>query len=80
MKCCNLMFLHINRIYYFRLFGVFLAAAKGYVLEFVLFSLQMVFCRFAPAKSRPIHHHTAEYIFSGPLRSFDLFGVCLKKK
>ena len=29
-------------------------------------------CRVAAVKRLPIHHHSADYIFAGPLESFDL--------
>ena len=36
------------------------------------------FCRMATLKRHPAHHHSADYIFSGPLGSFGPFRVSLK--
>ena len=35
--------------------------------KLILFSLQLALCRVAAVKCLPVHHHRADYIFSGPL-------------
>ena len=41
--------------------------------ELILSSLQLVLCRVAAVKRLPVHHHIADYIFSGPLGSLGSF-------
>ena len=41
--------------------------------ELILASLQLVLCRVAAVKRLPVHHHSADYIFSGPLASLGSF-------
>ena len=35
----------------------------------ILSSLQLVLCRVVAVKRLPVHHHSADHIFSGPLGS-----------
>ena len=39
--------------------------------ELILSSLQLVLCHVAAVKRLPVHYHSADYIFSGPLGSLD---------
>ena len=41
--------------------------------ELILCSLQLVLFRVAAVKRLPVHHQSADYIFSGPLGSLDSF-------
>ena len=41
--------------------------------------LQLVLCRVAAEKRLPVHHHSADYIFSGPLWSFSSFLVIVNR-
>ena len=41
--------------------------------DLILSSLQLVLCRVAAVKHLPVHHHSADYIFSGPLGSLGSF-------
>ena len=41
--------------------------------ELILSSLQLVLCHVAAVKRLPVHHHSADYIFSGPLGSLCSF-------
>ena len=41
--------------------------------ELVLSSLQLVLCRAAAVIRLPVHHHSTDYIFSGPLGSLGSF-------
>ena len=41
--------------------------------ELILTSLQLVLCRVAAVKRLPVHHHSADYTFSGPLGSLGSF-------
>ena len=66
-----------NRVCYFRFFGVFLAS-RGSSLRTYLSSLQLVLCRVAAVIRLSVHHHSADYIFSGSLRSLSSFCVRLK--
>ena len=38
----------------------------------------MVHCRVAPIESLPVHHHSANYLFSGSREALNLFAVILK--
>ena len=46
--------------------------------KLILSSLQLVLCRVAAVKRLPVHHHSADYMFSGPLESFGSFGISLQ--
>ena len=39
---------------------------KDLLSELILSSLQLVLCHMAAVKCLPVHHHSADYIFSGP--------------
>ena len=41
--------------------------------DLILSSLQLVLCRVEAVKRLPVHHHSADYIFSGPLGSLSSF-------
>ena len=41
--------------------------------KFILSPLQLVLCLVAAVKRLPVHHHSAEYIFSGLLGSMGSF-------
>ena len=41
--------------------------------ELILSSLQLVLCHVAAVKCLPDNHHSADYIFSGPLGSLSSF-------
>ena len=41
--------------------------------EFFLSSLQLVLGRVAAVKRLPVHHHSADYIFSGPFGTLGSF-------
>ena len=41
--------------------------------ELILSSLEQVLCRVAAVKRLPVHHHSADYIFSGSLGSLGSF-------
>ena len=45
--------------------------------ELILSSLQLLLCRVVAVKRLPVHH-SADYIFSGPLGSLGSFRVSLK--
>ena len=64
--------LHVNRLNktescYFRFFGVFLVSM--YLYSDLISSLQLVLCRVATVRRFPVHHQSADYIYSGPLNS-----------
>ena len=46
--------------------------------DLILSSLQLVECRVAAVKRLPVHHHSADHIFSGPLGP--LGSVCVSLK
>ena len=46
-------------------------------VELILSSLQLVLCRVAAVKRLAVHHHSVDYLFSGPLGSLCSFWVSL---
>ena len=52
----------------------FFFASRGSSFRTYFIVTAFVLCRVAgPVKHLPVHHHSADYIFSGPLESFGLF-------
>ena len=58
---------------YFLLFFMCSLVPEGHHSELIVFLLQLVLCRVAGVKRLPVHHHSADYIFPGPLGVLSLF-------
>ena len=72
-QCCIITLLHMNRLNKTRS-AIFISLMSSLLpedlhSEHVLSSLQLVLCCVAAVKCLRIHHHIADYIFSGPLGS-----------
>ena len=69
------MYLHFytayNRVFYFRFFLCVPCFQRIFIQKLSL--LQLVLCRVAAVKRLPVHHHSADYIVSGPLGSLRSF-------
>ena len=73
----NIYFLHINRLNKTES-AIFVSLMCSLLpenlhSELILSSLQLVLCRVAAVKCLTVHHHSANYIFSGPLESLSSF-------
>ena len=72
-QCCTITLLHMNRLNKTEsaIFGSLMCSLLPEDLhsELLLSSLQLVICRVDAVNRLSVHHHTADYIFSGPLGS-----------